>query len=139
LITDDENAAKWDAAATMWVSPQSRFQDGWYIKEEDGKWTVKDKIRDNHCGFHFQCDAPFYNDGVERCCGKWPDTNNQRCMEKSKAGVLQEVGPVKFTPSCIVEAEPEDAAKKEAEAALAEASEELKKFAEGLIEDYKKE
>jgi len=53
-------------------------------------------------------------------------------------GVLQTIGPVKFTPSCTVDPEPENAADKEAEAALAEASEELKKFGEGLIADLKK-
>lgn len=53
-------------------------------------------------------------------------------------GVLQTIGPVKFTPSCTVDPEPEDAAEAEAKAALAEASEELKKFGEGLIEDLKK-
>lgn len=59
-------------------------------------------------------------------------------MPVDKMGVLQEIGPVKFTPSCTIDPEPENAADKEAEAALAEASEELKKFGEGLIEDLKK-
>jgi len=51
---------------------------------------------------------------------------------------LQTVGPVKFTPSCIIEAEPEDAEAVEAKKALADASEELKGFAEGVVADYKK-
>jgi hypothetical protein len=59
-------------------------------------------------------------------------------MAKNLEGVLQTVGPVKFTPSCIVEPEPEDAEDAEAKKALADASEELKSFAEGVIDDYKK-
>lgn len=52
-------------------------------------------------------------------------------------GVLQTIGPVKFTPSCTIDPEPENAEEVEAREALAEASEELKKFAEGLIADLK--
>lgn len=70
----------WEGVADLWVSSRFNYQDGWWIyNSETLKWTETDKPIDNRCYLDAQC-GPL--EGVERCCGTYPDTNNRRCMPK---------------------------------------------------------
>lgn len=140
LIT--KTTVNWDGVDNIWVSSRFNHQDGWWIKEADdaaenaGKWVENDKALDNRCFLDIQC--PTTSDG-ERCCAKYPDTNNRRCILKTGHAVSITVGPVTFAPSCeSLETAPDDEEVDEptnagddiAAGALAEATEALTSYFE---------
>jgi hypothetical protein len=45
LIT--KTTTNWDGETDMIVSPRFNWQDGWFIKNSDGKWQEYDKPADN--------------------------------------------------------------------------------------------
>lgn len=134
------------ALPDLLISPRFRYQDGWWIPNAQGVWTEIDKPIDNRCYLNSQCPT---KDGIERCCAVYPDTNNRRCMARSLDKTSVTIGPITFVPECAVEAptttdtsgtgeEPEIAIDDISSTALAEASEELTKFVDGITAEYKK-
>lgn len=71
----------------------------------------------------------------------WPDSNNKRCGLLTLDKQSHTVGPVTFTPTCIVSDDddvvPESAQADIAAGALAEASEKLGTFYDTLLDDKK--
>lgn len=110
--------------------------DGWFIVDAEGKFVETDKPADNRCYFNDACNA-------DECCGKYPDSNNRRCMKKTMDKVLQTVGPVSFTPTCAADDStdfvvPENAQDDIAAGALSDASEALTAFWTNQVNDEKK-
>lgn len=127
LIT--KTTVNWDGVDNMIVSPRYNYQDGWWALDEgSGKWVETDKASDNRCFLDMQCDP-------SECCAQYPDTNNRRCIDRSKDNVMVTLGPVSFTPFCqSFDPEPVPIVDP-SEDLLAEASEELEQWYEnGLID-----
>lgn len=88
-------------------------------------------MADNRCFLDIQCEPT-------ECCAKYPDTNNRRCIAKSKDKVLVNIGPMSFVPFCQsqipIAPEPIDPG----EDLLAEASEKMASWEENHLIDAKR-
>jgi hypothetical protein len=96
---DSNNNAEsydWTKATTtdLLVSPKYNYQDGWYIKNSNGKWAETDKPAIQQCGFSNQCAS-------SECCMQTPDTNNRRCRPRTEANSALVIGPITIaSPKC---------------------------------------
>lgn len=96
---------EWKTYKNFWVSPETKYTDGWYFQRSDNKYEEKD-WSSNTCVWNSQCNQ---TGGVKdakpwkSCCAKYPDNNNKKCMLKTEAAKEVVLGPVKFTPACLPE------------------------------------
>ena len=136
---DDNGNFPWDGAQNLIISPNSNYQDGWWLEGDDDKFTETDKPRDNRCYYSdTQCPPTDDEPDVERCCMQYPDRNSRRCMPKSLAGTTFYVGPALVLGRCEPDQPtgndtgdddaPTNAQDDIAEGALATASEDLNKW-----------
>jgi hypothetical protein len=93
---NNDESYDWTKAATtdLIVSPHFNYQDGWWIKDSNGKWAETDKPAIQQCGFSNQCAA-------SECCMQTPDTNNRRCRPRTEANSALSIGPITIAaPKC---------------------------------------
>jgi len=93
---NNDESYDWTRAATadLLVSPRYNYQDGWWIKDANGKWAETDKPAIQQCGFSNQCAS-------SECCMQTPDTNNRRCRPRTEASNPLVIGPITISsPKC---------------------------------------